>query len=148
MKRSRKVAALIILGGFLSFLICLLSGVMPSGASSKAIGVLGLSSGALMALWWTLKVFSASVTISKDSIELRDLFGKRKITLSAIRGRREYTVRGKSITDYLKIEPTDGRIPALEFERNFNFDSAFFEWFYSLPDLDEVEEMNRGLDQT
>jgi len=136
MNRSRKAAALVILGGSVFFLAGILSGTMALSASSKAIGISALSTGVLISLWWTLKAFSASVTLSIDSIETGDLFGRSRIALNAIRGRREYTVRGKTVTDYLKIEPIDDRMPALEIERNFNFDDAFYEWFYSLSDLD------------
>jgi hypothetical protein len=78
--------------------------------------------------------------------------GVRRLPLSAIRGRREYVVRtyrGGS-TRYLKLESDDDRFPALDFSRNYEFDDAFYKWFYSLPDLDakdrEVhEDKNFGL---
>jgi hypothetical protein len=85
-------------------------------------------------------VFTARVELSDKSIEVRNLFSRRSLLLDSIRGFRERTVIGKTRTTYLKIEPINETMPILEFGEYFNFDSAFYEWCYSLPDLDEVEE--------
>ncbi|MFZ0303284.1 MAG: hypothetical protein WAL75_11375 [Terracidiphilus sp.] len=42
---------------------------------------------------------------------------------------------------HLKVESDDDRYVSLDFQENaFRFDSAFFDWFKSLPDLDELDK--------
>jgi hypothetical protein len=92
---------------------------------------------------WTLYAFRSTVTLSEDAIELSDLTGRKSLPLASIRGRRTYVVSGGSEpvqTRYLKLEPDDDRFPILDFQKDYNFDAAFYAWFNSLPDLDALDK--------
>lgn len=83
-------------------------------------------------------VFTTSVRFTADAIERATFLSAKQLPLSKIHGRREYVVQfakgGR--TRYLKLESNDPNFPTLDFSRNYNFDEAFYKWFYSLPDLD------------
>lgn len=92
---------------------------------------------------WTLYAFQSTVTLTEDAIELRDLAGRKNLPLASICGRRTYVVTGGNPpgqTRYLKLEPDDDRLPILDFQKDYNFDAAFFAWFNSLPDLDSMDK--------
>jgi hypothetical protein len=92
---------------------------------------------------WALYAFQSTVTLTESSIELRDLTGRKNLPLASIRGRRTYVVSGGDPPDqtrYFKLEPDDDRLPALDFQKDYNFDAAFFAWFNSLPDLDALDK--------
>lgn len=91
---------------------------------------------------WTVSSFKAKIILSEGAIESVSLCGSKTLKFHDIRGRREYVVRGdgpESVsTRYLKLEPNDDRLPALEFEKYYTFDAAFYDWFNKLPDLDKL----------
>lgn len=58
--------------------------------------------------------------------------------ISEIRGRREYSTgdaEGGS-TRYVKLVPRNNDLPALDFEKGYAFDEAFWRWYNGLSDLD------------
>ncbi len=87
----------------------------------------------------TLKAFSARIVFSEGTVEKSWTMRRQSLALDAIRGRREYVVRGGRYggsTRYLRLEANDDR-PPLDFGKNlYRFDDAFWEWFKQLPDLD------------
>jgi hypothetical protein len=88
--------------------------------------------------------YKSAVILLEDAIELRTIFVRKRLLFVAIRGRREYVVNGggdEGSTRYLRLEPNDDRLPALDFARNFNFDGAFYAWFNKLPDLDAMDKI-------
>jgi hypothetical protein len=88
----------------------------------------------------TASAFTARFKISADSIEIGNVFGKKKLALDAIRGRRQYaTGKGRLTAIHFKLEPKDNGRGALTFQNNFNFDDQFWLWFDQLPDLDSEE---------
>jgi len=91
-------------------------------------------------LFLTIRFYSSRVTFTSDAVEQSNIFNSKRLPYSAIRGRREYVVRGGEDggeTRYLKLESNDDRLPALDFIKAYNFDDAFYSWFNRLPDLDE-----------
>jgi hypothetical protein len=91
----------------------------------------------------TIRFYSSRVKFTSDAIERSNIFNSARLPYSAIRGRREYVVRGGEDggeTHYLKLEPNDDRFPALDFIKAYNFDDAFYSWFNQLPDLDEEDK--------
>ena len=82
--------------------------------------------------------FTVSVRFTVDSIEYWSIIGVKRLPLDKVKGRREYVVSDSEGggTRYLKLEPDDDRLKALSFAKTYNFDDAFYRWFYSLPDLD------------
>jgi hypothetical protein len=101
------------------------------------IGVVLVAAGLGMAI----HAFEARVRFTIDAIEHRTIFGVRKLPLDGIRGRREYVVRGEEgNTRHLKLEPDDDRLQTIEISKSYNFDAAFYGWFYSLPDLDAKDK--------
>lgn len=97
----------------------------------------------IIGVLWTASTFKARVILYEDAIESVALRGRKALRFRDIRGRREYVVRSggpESVsTRYLKLEPNDDLLPALEFEKYFTFDTAFYEWFNKLPDLAELD---------
>ena len=93
----------------------------------------------------TFKSFSATLSFTESFVERRSLFGFACVSLAAVRGRREYVVRGTTTggaTRYLRLVATDNE--CLDFAKSFYaFDEAFWEWFQQLPDLD-AEDANRS----
>ena len=88
----------------------------------------------------TAGAFTARFKISADSIEIGNVFGKKKLALDAIRGRRQYAKgKGRLTAIHFKLEPKDNERGALTFQNNFNFDDQFWLWFDQLPDLDSEE---------
>jgi len=88
----------------------------------------------------TASAFTARFKISADAVEIGNVFGKKKLALDSIRGRREYsTGSGRLTTIHFKLEPNDSGRVALTFQNNFNFDDQFWLWFNQLPDLDSEE---------
>jgi hypothetical protein len=85
--------------------------------------------------------FSSSVTLFDDAIELRTLLGRKRLSFDQIRGRREYVSPNSRIaTRYLRLEPNDDRLDAVEFEKSYTFDDEFYAWFNKLPDLDALDK--------
>jgi hypothetical protein len=103
------------------------------------------SSGVL--LWgivMTVRAFTVRFIVSADSIEIGDMFGKKKLALDAIRGRRQYaTGSGRLTAVHFKLEPKDNGSVGLTFQNDFNFDDQFWLWFDQLPDLDSEESASR-----
>ena len=89
----------------------------------------------------TAKSFSSTLSFTESFVERRSLLGFESVSLAAVRGRREYVVRGTTTggaTRYLRLVATDNE--CLDFGKSlYAFDEAFWDWFYQLPDLD-VEE--------
>jgi hypothetical protein len=95
--------------------------------------------GPLLGAYFVLEVFISTVTLFEDAIEVQTVFRNKRLLFTAIRGRREYVVRGgadSGPTRYLKLEPNEDGLPTLKFEKSYNFDAAFYRWFNALPDLD------------
>ena len=88
--------------------------------------------------------FASYVALSPSAIESRSPFGHRKLPLGKIRGRRRYLDDGGAEMPrdwHLKVEPDDDRYPSLDFQESYyKFDAAFYDWFRSLPDLDELDK--------
>jgi hypothetical protein len=93
----------------------------------------------------TIHAFTVGVRFTVDAVEHWSLTGVKKLPLAKIRGRREYVVGGgeEGSAHYLKLESDDDRFPALNFSKSYNFDDAFYKWFYNLPDLDQKDREAR-----
>jgi hypothetical protein len=100
-----------------------------------------MSSGVLLGgIVFTASAFTARFIVSANSIEIGSVFGKKKLALDAIRGRREYaTGSGRLTTIHFKLEPKDNGSVGLTFQNDFNFDDQFWLWFDQFPDLDSEE---------
>jgi hypothetical protein len=117
---------------------------MPSAegrfdATDVVLGIISVAIG----VYLTIRFFSFRVTFTLDAVEQSNIFNSKRLPYSAIRGRREYVVRGGEDggeTRYLKLEPNDDRFPTLDFMKAYNFDDAFYSWFNQLPDLDEEDK--------
>lgn len=92
----------------------------------------------------TVHAFTATIRFTQDTIELRSIVARTVLPLNAICGRREYVVRGNAesgSTRYLRLEPNDDRLAAIDFSKNgYNLDDAFYDWFNSLTDLDAADK--------
>jgi hypothetical protein len=87
--------------------------------------------------------FISRLRFSEERVEKVSFLGRKSLPFGSIRGRREYVVtdaEGGS-TRYLRLEPNDDHA-AMEFGKAlYTFDSAFWEWFNALPDLDAMDKV-------
>lgn len=126
---------------FLSFSATALAhfwGAILSGEQEpRLLEILAPSLLTLTGLGLTIHFFTASVILLPDAIEVRTLFSRKKMAFSEIRAYRESeTVDSDGVkTRYIELEPLDHRLPALKFQRMFNFDDDFDRWLSGLPDL-------------
>jgi hypothetical protein len=88
--------------------------------------------------------FRSYIGLSPLMIEYRLPYRRDELPIEKIRGRRRYLDKGgyeMPSVWRIKIESDDDRYPSLDFQENsFRFDRAFFDWFKSLPDLDELDK--------
>jgi hypothetical protein len=140
----RASAILFVVLGIL-FLTAFCWGPISGQADPKPLGIVFSAAFTLVGILWTIGAFKSTVTLSNDAIEVRGIWGCKRLPLNGIRGRREYVVRGGGVeegsTRYLKLVPDDDRLSPLEFEKYFTFDDAFYQWFNKLPDLDAMDKM-------
>jgi len=96
----------------------------------------------LAGIGFVAHTFTVSVRFTIDTIEYTSLFSVKRLPLGNVRGRREYVAGGGEDggTRSLKLESNDDRVPPLDFSKSYNFDDAFYKWFYSLPDLDRLDK--------
>jgi hypothetical protein len=115
-----------------------LLGLADRSLKELIISVLLDLAGAVM----TIHAFAVGVRFTVDAVEYSSLTGVKRLPLAKIRGRREYVVSGgeDGSTRFLKLESDDDRFPVLDFSKIYNFDDAFYKWFYSLPDLDQKDK--------
>jgi hypothetical protein len=124
------------------------NGIIFGEREPKFAEMVGTPVLAIVGVFLAWSAFRATVTLSADAIELRTLFERKRLPLNAIRGRREYVVRGGTVdvggsTRYLKLEPNDDRLPTMDIVKYFNFDDRFYQWFKALPDLDALDKQRR-----
>lgn len=104
----------------------------PAWLPIFVLGLLAIIGGIL-----TLSTFYNRVTLYPDAIEYRTVWSTTWLRFNEIRGRREYTayrtIRGDA---RLRVVSSNGEVPMLDFQKNYNFDDAFWTWFRSLPDLE------------
>jgi len=123
------------------FVIGTLRGLITGQEEAKPLQLVIAVVFLIVGIGLTINFLKTTVTFSADTIELKTIFARKSLPLSAIRGRREYVVRGGDAdaggsTRYLKLVPNDDRLPTLDFMKNYTFDDVFYRWFYELPDLD------------
>ena len=110
-----------------------LSGARPPNTTGIVVPAMLVLVGGIMAVHY----FTTVVTLFPDAIEVRTLLSRKRMSFSEIRGRREYETTDSDgmKTRYIKLEPVDYRRPALEFQKVYNFDGAFYQWLNQLPNL-------------
>ena len=86
---------------------------------------------------FALHAFTSSVRITGDGIERRYLLTIVSLPFNEIRGRRQIVPRGdRANFRFYIIVPTHRSLPTIKFGEYHEFDDAFYDWFFSLPDLD------------
>jgi hypothetical protein len=139
-----RVAGVIVSAAGIFFMIAIWGGVIAGTRDPNLWEMLGIFAFVVVALLFTISAYMDLVYLSQSSIELRTIYGRKRLPLDRIRGRRRYLVPGDADspdTWHLKLEPNDDRFPILDFEENYNFDDFFKAWFYRLPDLDELDKL-------
>jgi hypothetical protein len=138
---NRFIGPLAVIFGVLILIVSLSGPIYSRGDLQSSPRLIFCSSAILLGGFvLTLTAFTARFKISADSVEIGNVFGKKKLALNAIRGRRQYaTGRGRLTAIHFKLEPKDNGRGSLTFQNNFNFDDQFWLWFDQLPDLDSVE---------
>jgi hypothetical protein len=93
---------------------------------------------AAFALAWAVYVYGAAIFLTENAIEKRTPLKSDTLRFTQIRGRRTKVHRNfdGSYIRYLRVIPRDVLFPEIRFQEFYAFDTAFKQWFYSLPDLD------------
>ena len=109
------------------------SGERPANTTEVVVPALLV----LVGIGLVVHYFTTFVTLLPDAIELRTILSTKRLSFSEIRGRREYeTTDSDGVkTWYIRLVPLDLKQPALEFQRVYNFDSAFEAWLSRLPSV-------------
>ena len=85
-----------------------------------------------------LHAFTSSLRFTTDAVEKRSLLTVASIPFSEIRGRRQIAPGGDEANlRFYVIVPAHRSLPTIKFAEYHEFDDAFYDWFLSLPDLDE-----------
>jgi succinate dehydrogenase hydrophobic anchor subunit len=84
--------------------------------------------------------FTSAITLTTDEISYKNFFVRKSIPFVKIKGRRTKIVwaRYGSSRKYV-VESTDKKIRSIQFDAYFDLDKEFWDWFYSLHDLDEKD---------
>lgn len=139
-RRARFLSLFLLLLGVFSS-VEFLTGVLPVNFRHirlLAIGIISLVIGAVA----TVITFTSKITLSDDTIELRNILEKRRLLISEIRGRREIVRAGRDgITSTWKLVPKGDKARTLALSNSFAFDGVFYEWLNKIPVLD-VEDVN------
>lgn len=114
---------------------------LDSGTIEKPLNVLFVAIFVGASIFILVYSFYSSISVSTDSITVVTPWSTSKLPLDKIHGRREYvSYGGKTRTRYLVLASNDDRFKSIEFAKRFNFDQDFYDWFYSLKDLDAVDK--------
>jgi hypothetical protein len=114
-------------------------GLAPAKDTPPWLPIFGLGLMAIITGIATLSSFYNRVTLYANSIEYRSIWSTSWLQFEEIRGRRAlpgYGGRGGR-GPRLRIVPNEASQPTLEFEKNYNFDDAFWTWFNKLTDLSD-----------
>ena len=121
------------------------------GAAGRGIAILQDDSsvgliviGAIAAIFgaaMTAFTATARIRFSDSAIDQSSFLDQKTLLFSSIRGRREYMRWvGRSPARFIRIDSMSGR-DRIEIRKWFyDFDDDFWNWFDSLPDLDEHDE--------
>jgi hypothetical protein len=100
----------------------------------------------LFAAGWMAYVFSAAIRLSNSAIEKRTIVKTDRLRFDEILGRREKVHRNfdGSYIRYLQVVPRDSLRPAIQFQKFYVLDAAFYTWYDDLPDLDALDRIRGG----
>ncbi len=92
----------------------------------------------LFACGWAIYVFASRIVLLQNAIEMRTPLASRRLRFDAIRGRQEIVHKNYdgSYIRYLTLIPTDSYLPPIRFQKFYSLDSAFYEWYNKLPNVD------------
>jgi len=96
-------------------------------------------------IFFLLHVFRSYIRFTSDSIELKTLLSKKTLPICHIKSRREWIDSGVDTnTRMITISSDDDIYPSLTFQRQYNFDAAFEQWFKSLPDQEDLDAHSKN----
>ena len=134
--------AFLAIGGLVAFEVN--RGATGDPDSLRRVTALGTISLSVAGLFLMARAFTTNLEFSSDSITLRWVLHTRRLEYSRIRGRREFVVTGEEAsTRYLRLEATDGSKPFDIGKNMYGFDDVFWDWYYSLVDLDAGDKDQR-----
>jgi hypothetical protein len=110
-------------------------GILAGEEAPNWVSIVGPAFLSLVGLGMVAHHFNTFVIIFADAIELETLWSRKRLSVSEIRGRREYesTDSDGVTTRYIKLLPVDRKKQAIEFSRFYNFDGAFEQWLRQFP---------------
>ncbi len=101
----------------------------------------------LFGLGWMAHTFQNSVAMGADWVELRTWRKRQRLSFDKIKGKRESLDKddpGAPKVHGIRLEAEGGELASLEFERFYEFDRGFWEWYRGLRDLDAEEESGQS----
>lgn len=137
-------------GAFFLFSVFGLLGLLWSertGLQGRSVAqVIEWAAIALFAAGWLTYVFSAAIVLTNSSVEKKSILKTDRLRFDQILGRREKVHRNfdGSYIRYLQVIPRDGLLPAIQFQKFYSLDAAFYAWYDDLPDLDASDRMRPG----
>jgi len=136
-KGAIRTAALATLATSLIFSAGIVSRVKLGLQQPSAETALMISLATLCTVVFALHVFTSSLRFTDDALEKSSILTVASIPHSQIRGRRQIGHRGDQANiRFYVIVPAHRSLPTIKFAEYHEFDDAFYDWFFSLPDLD------------
>jgi hypothetical protein len=143
MKSGQRLVGIVMLAAGLFFGIAIWGGVLTGARDTNFLELMFPILFSLMAGMFTFRAFRNSVRLTEKSIELCGLSGNTALPFDKIRGRRRYLDKGDENSPsvwHRVLEPNDDRFKKIDIEELYRFDDLFYQWFHTLPDLDELDK--------
>jgi hypothetical protein len=142
MRPSRRIVGIILVLVGILLVVVIWGGVITGATKPSFIRMMVPILWTIVAGLFAISTIRAQVRVSDTEIEQRTLRRRHTLPFDKIRGRRRYVSRGGEDSPevrHLVLEPNDDRFPKLDIEEFYGFDERFYQWFNSLPNLDEVD---------
>jgi hypothetical protein len=143
MKSGQRAVAILLFVGGLFFTFAIWGGVLTGAREAKFTEMMFPIALSLLAALFIIRSFRNRIRFSDHAIELHGLLGTRTLPFDKIRGRRRYFDPGDEGSPgvwHVVFESDDDRFLKIDIEESYSFDDAFYTWFKSLPDLDNIDK--------
>jgi hypothetical protein len=134
----------LVFSGFCAIaLVAIWFGVLSGNRKPNFVEIMGPLVLVLAGVFFTVRAFFNSITLTSDTVEVKSLAGKRVLPFDKIRGRRRYMDKGDADGPsiwHLVLESNDDRFPRIDIQETYKFDDFFYQWFNALPDLDVLDK--------
>ena len=143
MKSGQRVVAIVMLAAGLLFTVAIWAGVLTGIRDAEFVEMMFPIAFSVLATLFIIRSFRNRIRVSDHAIELYGLSGTRSLPIDKIRGRRRYYDPGDAESPgvwHVVFESNNDQFPTIDVEEVYNFDDAFYQWFQSLPDIDQLKK--------